>query len=96
MCFDLASGQLSGTAPEPYGRRVWVGIGWQDQDAWTMNVTTDGTGVWFADFGQPVPSDYWWVAAQIFDEDGDASECDRIGLLIYGLQLTPTICLPEP
>jgi hypothetical protein len=27
-----------------------------------------------ADFGQPVPSDYQWVAAQIFDDDGDASE----------------------
>ena len=56
-----------------------MGIGWEN-DSWSMDVATDGTGVWFADFGQPVPSDYWWVAAQIFDEDGDASELrpDRV------------------
>ncbi len=72
--FNLSTGQLSGTAPEPYGRNVWVGVGWEDQDAWTMNVPTDGSGAWFADFGKPIPGDYWWVAAQIFDADGDASE----------------------
>jgi hypothetical protein len=71
--FNLSNGQLIGTAPEPYGRNVWVGIGWEN-DGWSMDVTTVGTGVWIADFGQPVPSDYQWVAAQIFDEDGDASE----------------------
>ena len=71
--FDLASGQLSGTAPEPYGRNVWVGIGWEDH-VWDMQVTTDEAGAWFADFGQPVPADYQWVAAQIFDEDGDSTE----------------------
>jgi hypothetical protein len=71
--FDLTNGQLSGTAPEPFGRAVWVGIGWEN-DGWSMDVTTDGTGAWMADFGQPVPSDYQWVAAQIFDDDGDASE----------------------
>jgi len=71
--FNLSNGQLSGTAPS--GRNVWVGIGWQDQDAWTMNVTTDETtGSWIADFEKPVPGNYWWVAAQIFDDDGDASE----------------------
>jgi branched-chain amino acid transport system substrate-binding protein len=72
--FNLANGQLSGTAPAPIGRDVWVGIGWDNDFSWTMNVSTDGTGAWLADFEQPVPSDYLWVAAQIFDEDGDASE----------------------
>jgi hypothetical protein len=78
--FDLANGRLIGTALEANGsREVWTGIGWQDQDTWTMNVTTDG-GAWIADFGTPVPADYWWVAAQIFDDDGDASELrpDRV------------------
>jgi hypothetical protein len=71
--FNLSNGQLTGTAPEPYGRRVWVGIGWEN-DGWSMDVATNDTGAWFADFQKPVPSDYWWVAAQIFDSDGDASE----------------------
>jgi signal peptidase I len=78
--FNLANGQLSGTAPS--GRNVWVGIGFQDQDAWTMNVTAD-SGTWLADFGQPVPSDYWWVAAQIFDADGDASELRPASQIIF-------------
>jgi hypothetical protein len=72
--FDLTNGRLIGTAPEPYGRTVWVGIGWQYQDTWAMDVVTDENGDWIADFGKPVPGDYWWVAAQIFDADGDASE----------------------
>jgi hypothetical protein len=71
--FDLTNAHLQGTAPEPFGRPVWVGIGFEN-DAWTMDITTDGAGSWLADFGQPVPSDYQWVAAQIFDDDGDASE----------------------
>jgi len=71
--FDLTNGQLMGTAPAPFGRAVWVGIGWENE-YWTMDVTTGGDGTWIADFGKPVPTDYWWVAAQIFDEDGDASE----------------------
>jgi hypothetical protein len=72
--FDLTNGRLVGTAPAPYGRTVWVGIGWQYQDTWAMDVVTDENGDWIADFGKPVPGDYWWVAAQIFDADGDASE----------------------
>lgn len=77
--FNLTNGQLSGTAPEPYGRKVWVGIGWQN-DSWSKDVNTDETGAWLADFGTPVPSDYQWVAAQIFDADGDATELrpDRV------------------
>jgi len=71
--FSITNGQLFGTAPEPYGRNVWVGIGWEN-DGWSMDVTTDGAGSWLADFGNPVPTDYQWVAAQIFDDDGDASE----------------------
>ena len=71
--FSTTNGQLSGTAPEPFGRPVWVVIGFEN-DAWTMDITTDETGAWSAEFGQPVPSGYQWVAAQIFDDDGDASE----------------------
>ena len=71
--FDTSLGTLQGTAPEPFDRTVWVGIGW-DNDGWSMEVTTSETGTWIADFGMPVPADYDWVAAQIFDPDGDASE----------------------
>jgi hypothetical protein len=71
--FDLTQGLLQGTAPPPAGRLVWAGIGWEN-DAWTMEVTTDPDGNWVADFATPVASDYQWVAAQVFDPDGDASE----------------------
>jgi hypothetical protein len=79
--FNLSTGQLTGTAPQPYGRNVWVGIGWEN-DSWSMEVTTDESGAWFANFGQPVPGDYQWVAAQIFDKDGDAIEL-RPSAVIY-------------
>jgi len=72
--FDLANGHLEGTAPEPFGRTVWVGVGFEE-DGWSMEIPTDPIdGWWAADFDTPVPSNYQWVAAQIFDEDGDASE----------------------
>jgi Tol biopolymer transport system component len=71
--FDVTQGLLHGTAPPPHDRLVWVGIGWED-DTWTMEVTTDDDGHWTADFGTPVPDNYQWVAAQVFDLDGDASE----------------------
>jgi hypothetical protein len=71
--FDTVQGLLKGTAPAPLGRRVWVGIGWGN-DSWTMDVTTGKKGAWTADFAAPVPNGYDWVAAQIFDSDGDASE----------------------
>ncbi|HEX2990940.1 MAG TPA: hypothetical protein VHO49_09695 [Anaerolineales bacterium] len=71
--FDTTLGLLQGTAPEPFGRTVWAAIGFEN-DAWAMEVSTDLNGKWNADFGAPVPSDYQWVAAQIFDTDGDASE----------------------
>jgi len=71
--FDLSQGLLQGTAPPPEGRLVWVGIGFAD-DGWSMEVFTDPQGNWVADFGAPVAPDYEWVAAQVFDEDGDASE----------------------
>jgi hypothetical protein len=80
--FDTTLGLLQGTAPEPFGRRVWAGIGWEN-DGWSMDVTTDGTGSWVADFGAPVPSDYQWVAAQIFDDDGDASELRPASQIIF-------------
>jgi len=82
--FNLTNGQLSGTAPEPYGRNVWVGIGFEN-DVWDMEVATDEAGAWFADFGQPVPSDYQWVAAQIFDDDGDASELRPLSIINWTL-----------
>lgn len=71
--FDATKGLLKGTAPQPFGRRVWVGIGWQD-DGWSMDVTTNAKGAWNANYGGPVPNGYQWVAAQLFDPDGDASE----------------------
>ncbi len=71
--FDTTLGLLQGTAPEPFGRTVWAAVGFEN-DAWAMEVSTDSNGNWTADFGTPVPGDYQWVAAQIFDEDGDASE----------------------
>ena len=71
--FDIALGTLQGTAPEPFGRLVWVGIGWENE-GWSMEVTTDLDGNWTADYGGPVPGDFLWVAAQVFDDDGDASE----------------------
>ena len=80
--FDLTNGHLEGTAPEPFGRTVWVGIGLEN-DAWIMEVTTDLNGNWNADFGAPVPSDYQWVAAQIFDADGDASEVRPASQIIF-------------
>lgn len=69
--FDLNEVQIIETEPEPYGRRMWVGIGWEN-DNWSMDVATNDTGAWFADFHPP--GNYWWVDAQIFDADGDASE----------------------
>ena len=80
--FDLANGHLQGTAPEPFDRPVWVGIGFEN-DAWTMDITTGGDGSWLADFGQPVPGDYQWVAAQVFDDDGDASELRPASQVIF-------------
>jgi hypothetical protein len=72
--FDLTTGVLQGAVPGSHeGRRVWVGIGFAE-DGWSMEVFTDSEGNWMADFGTPVPVDHHWVAAQIFDEDGDASE----------------------
>jgi hypothetical protein len=71
--FDTTRGVLDGTAPAPFGRRVWVGFGW-DYGGWFMDVATNKKGAWTADFGAPVPNGYNWVAAQIFDADGDASE----------------------
>ena len=70
--FDTSNGVLLGTVPGQEGRLVWVGIGFED-DGWSMEVLTDVNGNWVADFGASVP-DFQWVAAQIFDDDGDASE----------------------
>jgi hypothetical protein len=80
--FDLTKGLLQGTVPGQEGRHVWAGIGWEN-NGWSMDVTTDETGAWLADFGQPVPSDFQWVAAQIFDADGDASELRPASQIIF-------------
>jgi hypothetical protein len=76
--FDLSQGLLQGTVPGEAGRHVWVGIGLND--SWSTDVFTDADGNWTANYENPVPSDYQWVAAQIFDADGDATELrpDRI------------------
>lgn len=78
--FDVSLGFLQGTAPEPFGRAVSVGIGCWQRDDLTMEVTTNENGAWVADFGAPVPHDFGCVYAQIYDSDGDASELrpDRI------------------
>jgi hypothetical protein len=81
--FNLSNGQLSGTAPEPYGRKVWVGIGW-DNNGWSADVFTDGEGNWSAGYGAPIANGFGWVAAQIFDGDGDATE-------LRPAQIYPTI-----
>ena len=80
--FDVSHGILQGTVPGQEGRHVWAGIGFEN-DGWSMDVNADGTGTWIADFGQPVPTDYQWVAAQIFDDDGDASELRPASQIIY-------------
>lgn len=80
--FDLTRGLLQGTAPGPERRLVWVGIGFEN-DGWSMEVFTDVDGNWVADFGSPVPNDYQWVAAQIFDNDGDSSELRPASQIIF-------------
>ena len=81
--FDLTNGHLEGTAPEPFGSRtVWVGIGFENE-VWDMQVATDGAGAWSADFDTPVPSNYQWVAAQTFDNDGDATELRPASQIIF-------------
>jgi hypothetical protein len=71
--FDPVVGYFQGTAPEPFGRNVWLGIGWEE-DGWSTETTTDENGRWTAYYGESVPDDYQWVAAQVFDGDGDISE----------------------
>jgi hypothetical protein len=71
--FDPDAGYFQGTAPEPFGRYVWLGIGWEN-DGWSTEINTDEYGGWMAYYGSSVPGDYQWVAAQVFDGDGDISE----------------------
>ena len=75
--FDPSNDYLAGTAPPaPGGRPVWIWTG-NDSTACSMDVIADPvSGAWEADFStQPcdVMEDMWAVA-QVFDEDGDASE----------------------
>jgi hypothetical protein len=86
---DLTTGLAEGSAPPPYERDVWIGIGFPD-DGWDRLVQTDESGNWAADFEQPIPHNFDWVAAQIFDNDGDASEIrpaelygDWVGVFIH-------------
>jgi hypothetical protein len=72
--FDTSVGLLRGTAPEPFGRTVSVGIGCWARDDLTMDVTTDENGAWTAEFGAPVPNDFGCVFAWVYDENGDVSE----------------------
>jgi hypothetical protein len=81
--FDLTNGQLSGTAPGGEGREVWAGVGFPDQPAWMMTVGVNEAGAWFVDFGAPVPGNYKWVAAEIFDADGDASELRPASQIVF-------------
>ncbi len=72
--FDTSVGILQGTAPEPYGRTISVGIGCWQRDDLTMDTTTDEAGAWIVDFGVPVPNDFGCVFAWAYDEDGDVTE----------------------
>lgn len=72
--FDTTVGVLQGTAPEPFGRKVSVGIGCWQRDDLTMDVTTDENGAWTVNFGAPVPNDFGCVFAWIYETDGDVSE----------------------
>jgi hypothetical protein len=72
--FDTSIGLLQGTAPEPFGRAVFVGIGCWERDDLIMDVTSDQNGIWIADFGVPIPNDYGCVFAWAYDADGDVSE----------------------
>lgn len=75
--FDPSMDYLAGTAPPaPGGRLVWVGTG-NDSTGCGMDVIADPvSGAWEADFStQPCDvTEDMWAAAQVFDEDGDASE----------------------
>ena len=70
---DLTDGSLTGTAPEPYGRTVSLGLGFPLYD-WGTEVASDGEGRWAAAYGGPIPMDLHTAYAQVFDEDGDVSE----------------------
>ena len=72
--FDTSLGVLQGTAPEPFGRVVSVGIGCWTREDMTMDTTTNEIGAWTADFGASIPNDYGCVYAWIYDVDGDVSE----------------------
>ena len=72
--FDLHQGLLQGTAPVE--RTVLVGVAF-DTSTLVMEVRADSvTGAWIADFDTPVPADYTWAGAQLFDIDGDATEAN--------------------
>jgi hypothetical protein len=73
---DLASGHMSGTAPSPSGRAVWVGVRLPDDSFWGELVSTDADGNWSAEFGGPIPQDYKAAGAHIFDSDRDATEAN--------------------
>jgi len=70
---DLNTGHAEGTAPQPFGRTIWVGIGFPDA-GWDRWVPTDSGGRWTAEFEQPIPGNFDWIAAWAFDTDGDISE----------------------
>ncbi len=70
---DLTEGSLTGTAPEPYGRTVSLGLGFPEFD-WGTDVASDGEGRWAAAYGGPLPLDLHTAYAEVFDDDGDASE----------------------
>jgi hypothetical protein len=72
---NTGTGEVSGWAPllSDESRAVWVGYGAADSGD-NLLLYTDSKGYWSGSFGGSLPSDIHWIAAQIFDEDGDASE----------------------
>ena len=71
--FDLETGHFAGTAPEPYGRLIVVEIGWEN-GGWSTAVNSQQDGSWEAVLNEPVPEDYQWAVARVFDDDWDISE----------------------
>ena len=82
--FDTRVGILQGTAPEPFGRKVSVGIGCWQRDDLGMDTMTNENGEWIVNFGTPVPNDFGCVFAWVYDEDGDVSEVRPAEIIPWG------------
>ena len=71
--FDEGIGRVSGTAPPE--RNVGVGVHQPGADFW-MEVASDASGNWIADFGSGIFTGVTDVHVMIWDEDGDATQAN--------------------